>query len=62
MKPLAAIVLGVLWLWWAAPTYEEFYGWRFGVEIAALLVGLALIVGGMIAAERKFWEARRSRQ
>ena len=54
LKPFIIIVVGVLWLWWATPTYDSMYiPWKLAAELAAIVIGLTFILGGMIAAENE---------
>jgi hypothetical protein len=56
MKPLAAVIIAIIGLWWATPTYDSMYvPWKMGVELGAIIFFFALFFGGMVAIELKFW-------
>jgi hypothetical protein len=53
MRPLAAIVAGVCWLWLMAPTYDQ----STALVLVTLAIGIALIVGGLFGVALKLREA-----
>jgi hypothetical protein len=54
MKSAVAIIIGVLWLWWATPTYASIgHPLHVIVELVALAIGLALVGGGLFSLARR---------